>query len=417
MELSVYDNLLTLLRNAVLGQSALLPYAPDWQQLMQQARMHGVEPLVYDAALRLPDNQMPDKRLATLMKQVCLYQMQQQTLWQPRIIVAVDALRNAGIEPVLLKGFGLAELYPKPYLRSWGDADIWVGIANYHAGCKALREAFPEAIHHDEEYEELKHYGIVFPDGNAIELHRVAMDFPSRAEDRYWQTLEVPAMQQAVGAAKTGRGNVLPALNNICVPSQPFNILFVFLHAWEHFCTSGMPLKQIWDLALLVRRDYLPLSDHDKQCYDAYLSAHLHRFRLQQAWQLVAYAVWYVSGICMPLAQPKSDSAVQQQFVQSMLAEGQKGGTAVQQQFVQRVLAEGQCRTKEYMLGGADRYDERERVKQLPVWQRKFLTLQGRFSHARFLYQFSPAYARHVLWQNILKGLRRTIRRERMIDY
>lgn len=417
MELSAYDNLLTLLRNAVLGQSAPLPYAPDWQQLMQQARMHGVEPLVYDAALRLPDNQMPDKHLATLMKQVCLYQMQQQTLWQPRIIAAVDALRNAGIEPVLLKGFGLAELYPKPYLRSWGDADIWVGIANYHAGCKALREAFPEAIHHDEEYEELKHYGIVFPDGNAIELHRVAMDFPSRAEGRYWQTLEVPAMQQAVGAAKTGRGNVLPALNNICVPSQPFNILFVFLHAWEHFCTSGMPLKQIWDLALLVRRDYLPLSDHDKQCYDAYLSAHLHRFRLLQAWQLVAYAVWYVSGICMPLTQPKSDSAVQQQFVQRMLAEGQKGGTAVQQQFVQRVLEEGQCRTKEYMLGGADRYDERERVKQLPVWQRKFLTLQGRFSHARFLYQFSPAYARHVLWQNILKGLRRTIRRERMIDY
>ena len=157
MPLNNYDNLLTLLRNAIYERNEALPVAPDWQQLMRQARIHGVEPLVYDAALRLPESQVPDKQLATQMKQVCLYQMQQQSRWLPRIEAAVRALRNAGIEPVLLKGFGLAELYPKPYLRSWGDADIWVGIKNYHTGCKALREAFPEAIHHDEEYEELKH--------------------------------------------------------------------------------------------------------------------------------------------------------------------------------------------------------------------------------------------------------------------
>ena len=144
MNLSAYDNLLTLLRNAIFEQSSALPTSPDWPVLMQQARIHGVEPLVYDAALRLPPEQAPDKALATQMKQVCLYQMQRQTIWLPRIQTAVEALRKAGVEPVLLKGFGLAELYPKPYLRSWGDADIWVGVKNYHAGCKALREAFPD---------------------------------------------------------------------------------------------------------------------------------------------------------------------------------------------------------------------------------------------------------------------------------
>ena len=396
MNLSAYDNLLTLLRNAINGESRVLPSLADWPQLMAQARIHGVEPLAYDAALRLPADQQPDKQLAVQMKQVCLYQMQQQQIWLPRIRKAVEALRSAGVEPVLLKGFGLADLYPKPYLRSWGDADIWVGVSNYHAGCKAVREAFPEAIHHDQEYEELKHYSIVFPDGNPIELHRVSMDFPTPDEDRYWQTLEVLAMSYGVG--EDGQ-NCIGGL--IRTPREPMNILFVFLHAWEHFCGTGMPLKQVLDMAMLVRRDYLTLPTEEKQEYDAYLSKHLGYFRLKEAWQLVAYTVNYVTGVQMPLAD-SNPSGRQRARCEA---------------FLQRVLSEGQSRTKEYKLGGTDRYDERERVKQIPVWRRKMMTLGSRLENARFLRQYAPAYARHVLWANIRKGVRRTIRRERMIDY
>ena len=404
MLLSNYDNLLILLRNSIFRKDDALPVAPDWQALMWQARIHGVEPLVYDAALRLPPNQAPDKALATQMKQVCLYQMQQQTLWLPRIQAATEALRHAGIEPVLLKGFGLAELYPKPYLRSWGDADIWVGIKNYHAGCKALREAFPEAIHHDEEYEELKHYGIVFPDGNAIELHRVAMDFPTRSEEAYWQTLEVPAMAEAVSDEKC---HLSTFDFHLSTPAEPFNLLFVFLHAWEHFCGSGMPLKQVLDIALLVQRDYEPLSAEDKSRFDKYLLTNLRRFHVGEAWQLVAYVVRYVTGVELPLSNIWQRSGLT----------GAAGLTSHSEAFLERVLQEGQCRAKEYELGGSDRYDERERVKKMPVWRRKILTLRGRFSNASFLKQYAPAYARHVLWANIRKGIRRTIRRERMIDY
>ncbi|MBO4361558.1 MAG: nucleotidyltransferase family protein [Paludibacteraceae bacterium] len=386
MNRASYDNLITLLRNAIDGGSRALPVAPDWSELVRQARIHGVEPLVYDAALRQPADQAPDKALATQMKQVCLYQMQQQTIWLPRIRTAVEALRKADVEPVLLKGFGLADLYPKPYLRSWGDADIWVGVENYHTGCKALREAFPEAAHHEEEYEELKHYSIVFPDGNPIELHRVAMTFPTRKEETLWQTLEVPAMAQPTESAIDGL---------IKTPAEPFNLLFVFVHAWEHFCGSGMPLKQALDLALLVQRDYQPLTAEQKAQFDDYLRTNLRRFHLLEAWQLVAYVANYVTGIPVPLARKTSHSDA----------------------FLDHVLQEGQTRAKVYKLGGVDRYDERERVKKIPVWRRKIMTFSSRLDDARFLRQFTPAYARHVLCANIRKGLRRTIRRERMIDY
>ena len=44
---------------------------------------------------------------------------------------AVSLLRQHGIEPVLLKGFGLAMLYPNPNLRQFGDIDLFVGLDNF----------------------------------------------------------------------------------------------------------------------------------------------------------------------------------------------------------------------------------------------------------------------------------------------
>lgn len=389
------DILIVLLREAVTGEAAVITSVPDWQQVLRLAHIHGVEPLLADVILRLPAEQQPDRSTVLMLKQLCLHNMQLQTYWRRCIAAAVSALRQANIEPVLLKGFGLAEHYDKPYLRSWGDADIWVGISNYHPACGVLRNTFPEAIHHDEEYEELKHYGIVFPDGKAIELHRIAMDFPTRHEDRLWQTLERQYLVQAgqAGATMFDSNGV-----SVVVPPEPFNLLFVFLHAWEHFCGSGMPLKQLADIALLVRDDYTSLNDADKQTFNRFLLTWLRRFHVREAWQLIAYAAWQVFGVTMPLYMPAAP-------------------TARQTLFLQTVLSEGQCRIHENVLGGKDRNEERERVKQLPVLRRKMITLKGRFSHALFLRTYAPAYARHVLFASIRKGIRRTLRRERMIDY
>lgn len=52
-----------------------------------------------------------------------------------------------------------------------------------------LRDAFPDAKHHDEEWDELKHYCFVFPNGMAIELHRVSMDFTRPQDQAYWNHL------------------------------------------------------------------------------------------------------------------------------------------------------------------------------------------------------------------------------------
>ena len=87
-------------------------------------------------------------------------QAQRQEVLRGLMRRAITALEAVGITPVLLKGFGLARLYEQPYIRAWGDIDLFVGQANYHQGAAALRDAFPEAALFEGEEEHYKHYNL-----------------------------------------------------------------------------------------------------------------------------------------------------------------------------------------------------------------------------------------------------------------
>ena len=60
------------------------------------------------------------------------------------MLQAVAMLRKQGIEPVLLKGFSLAALYPNPALRQFGDIDLFVTMPpkfyNYILAAQYLEE-------------------------------------------------------------------------------------------------------------------------------------------------------------------------------------------------------------------------------------------------------------------------------------
>lgn len=96
----------------------------------------------------------------------------------------------------------------------------------------------------------------------------------------------------------------------------------------------------------------------------------------------------------------------------ALSAETRKYGERLYEQ----VMREGQCRKKDY--GEAkDRYEARENARKMNILARKWLTLRGRIEKAQFMHHFAPRYARYVLWQEIKKGIRRTLRREDMINY
>lgn len=396
-----------LLRAACFGTSTDVHWdQSELQEILRLSQIHGTGPLIYNELLK--GTLAPDMKMQ--MKQVCMHNMLLQGEWERVIAHVWSALdgKNATcsvLNAVLMKGFAYARLYPLPYLRMWGDLDVWVGPEQYHRACGLLREAFPEAKHHDEEWDELKHYCFVFPDGKSIELHRVSMDFLNPKDQAYWCRLENDSLQFS------GRPEAYSLeVGGVRVPlfEPKFDLLFCFMHSWEHFCGTGIPLKQVCDMALLLRKMHTgatPTCSFKET--EAYLKKHLKALGMLEVWRAYGYMVCRAMGLPYeqwPLLLQESNGKVP--------SEVEKYGERLYEQ----VLTEGQCRKKDYG-DASNRYEARENARRMNIFARKMLTLRGRIDKARFMHRFAPRYARYVLWQEIRKGIRRTIKREEMINY
>lgn len=407
---------LALLRYALWDKTPIIQHTIDWNELMHLCHIHGTEPLVYakvlklaskgwlnanvikrDARGRVIETNVLSDEVKQYMKSVCVSNMMHQQQQMALLKKTWDALTPT-ITPVLLKGFGLADLYADAYLRSWGDLDIYVGPDQYHEAAAILRDTFPHAKHHDEEWEELKHYCLVMPEG-VIEMHRstVKMDHPR--DRRIYDKLEHKAMQ----------ANMIKELSlhdgsangySVNLPAPWFNLLFTFIHAWYHFVEEGVGMKQLCDLCLLAVRTkscFVSSDDEEKQ-YEHYIESNLKRLHLWQPWQLVGY--FCINHLDL------SESAWPAYI-------GAPVGTRRYKAFVDYVLNEGQTRAQDHSES-KNRYEAREKALKMNVIARKMLTLRQRMAVVRFVRPFSPDYARHLKWAVIRKGIRRTLKGEKM---
>lgn len=407
-----------LLRKAIgLSQDSIAENAAGDAELhgiLRLCQIHGTGPLVYNELLKMPS--IPQSKVGGLtekqrlqMKQACMQNMMLQGQWELLISKCFGALADKGVHAVLMKGFSYAHMYPLPYLRSWGDLDVWVGTEQYHKACGILREAFPEAKHHDEEWDELKHYCFVFPNGMAIELHRVSMDFLSPKDQAYWCRLEQPLSRLQAGTLSPIKGQgedyyIEVSGIKVAVFEPKLDLLFCFLHSWEHFTGTGIPLKQVCDTVLLMQNAKRKVQSEE---LEAYLEKHLRALHMLDVWRTYGYMACKVMGL--PFEQWPL-------LVQGAKCKVQSGVVKYGERLYAQVMAEGQCRQKDY--GEAeDRYQARENARKMNVLARKWLTLTQRIEKALFMYRFAPKYACYTLWQEVQKGIRRTVRGAEMIDY
>ncbi len=385
------DLYLSYLRRALWGEPEVKDVSDaDWQALMLQSLRQGTAPLVYNEVLKEPDT-VPEK-VSAQMRQTCGNTMLREMQLLQGLRFTFDTLIKAGIHPVLLKGFGLAALYPTPYLRSWGDLDVYVGPEQYHAAAAVLRQAFPQAKHHDEEWDELKHYNFVLPDGSLIEMHRRTMAFFSERDKRYFFGLEDEAMQHTEPIEAEGY--------TIHVPEHKFNMLFVFMHAWEHFYETGAGMKHFADVAMLAHRLY-----HDPACdkseLKGYLYRHLRKMRMLHPWRMMGYVIVRYLGL------PKEEW---------MCYDESSNTCRYGERLYERVMAEGMAREKDFG-DSRDRYEARDKAMALPVWKRKWLTVKSKVKECTPMWQFAPAYTLHRLTASLWHGVKRTLKGEKMILY
>lgn len=229
-------HLIELLQIAA-GRREVFTCAPQpeaWAALFAEARRHAIAAWLWPAVEHLPAAQHPPREIAlgwfALSQQV-------QTLNRRVDRDAVAAYRHAtqaGLPACVLKGQGVAQLYPAPHLRQPGDIDLWLA-GGHGAPLRYVRTHFPGAhiAFHHAQYQPAG--------GTSVEFHFVPswLDFPPHNRRlRQFFAANAPAAFAHRVALSAGE---------IATPPPAFNAVYLALHLFRHLFEEGIGLRQFTD--------------------------------------------------------------------------------------------------------------------------------------------------------------------------
>ncbi len=157
-------------------------------------------------------------------------------------VEVVEALREDGVEPILLKGRALAVLlYDKPWTRRYGDCDLLVAPDDASGAEGVLaRLGFEPALARDmtAEWQRQAQEWLRAGDRASVDLHRTIMGAHAPPQ-RVWDTLSRHTRPLAVGETE------------VRAPDPTAAALHVALHAAQHGLGQAKPLR---DLELAIAR-------------------------------------------------------------------------------------------------------------------------------------------------------------------
>lgn len=160
-----------------------------------------------------------------------------------RISLLVSTLRGHGIEPVLLKGLGLAQYYPTPELRQCGDIDLYVREEDYEKAYDAIKPIVTSIddksgiwgwMHFDAKMDSIQ-----------VEVHHKADYMRSSKGDRLYRKFMLEGLSENLPSMSLREGDV-------SIPNPNFNAFYTFYHLWRHFSGSGVGLRQFCDWACFL---------------------------------------------------------------------------------------------------------------------------------------------------------------------
>ncbi|MEG1611298.1 MAG: nucleotidyltransferase family protein [Alistipes sp.] len=216
--------------------------AAAWKATMQLSARQGVLAITYDAVQQLPMELMPPKEVL-LSWAVNVDRIEQSYAHRHAVLEKLAAFYAAHNIPItLLKGAGLASLYPTPSHRPCGDIDIWLHDKQAQADDILTRE-MGIAINH-----ETHHHTVFTINGVMIENHYDFLNCSSHHSNRELEG-DLRRYAQECGSAFT------VGVQTVQLPAPDFNALFLMRHMAVHFAAVEIGLRHIADWAMFLRTD------------------------------------------------------------------------------------------------------------------------------------------------------------------
>lgn len=220
-------SVVALMKSALTGQAQSLPEDFSMDEVLRNIKSHHIDVLIYEGAILCGvDTSSPAMR--TLFPKYC--KCVQISVRQMREVERIcRTFEENGIDYMPLKGCKLKRLYPKPELRTMGDADILIRMEQYEKIRPLIQElGFAEK-------EESDHELIWQSEALHLELHKRLI--PSYNEDFYTYFSEGWQLAKPEGGTRYA----------MTVEDE---WIFLFTHFAKHYRDGGIGCRYLADLWL-----------------------------------------------------------------------------------------------------------------------------------------------------------------------
>ena len=233
-----------LLRIALGTQETLTTTLTDneWLEVSQMAVKQSVLGILYSAVEKLPEAQRPPTDLYIDMYQ-CVQEIEDRNRHLNKMTALVSSrFRKDGFPNCILKGQGIALLYPNPLRRQSGDIDIWL---------KGERNEILQYVNNITKDAKSSYHQIKFSlkDGTLVEAHYTpSVSYNPFTNKRLQHWLKERQPEQIRNYCTVNEGNA-----QISVPTHEFNAVYMLHHSFRHLLSERLLMKQVIDYFYVLK--------------------------------------------------------------------------------------------------------------------------------------------------------------------
>lgn len=234
----------TLLRAGLWGTSAdptLFGANTDWAEFYRMAKKQTVTGILLDGIQTLPSGCRPPRMLYLQWCNDLIVTEEKNHLLNRELAEALTLLQKEGIEPVLVKGQGIAQYYREPLHRQPGDIDLYIGPEHFENANRILLKDGRIAEEEDFKHVAIERHGV------CIENHRILISLSSPAINH--------RLQQETERWHNNHGlchKVRIESCDVLTPPDAYNVSYLLIHILKHFLSEGIGIRQLCDWACLL---------------------------------------------------------------------------------------------------------------------------------------------------------------------
>ena len=246
------------------------PTPQDWKYLYHLAHRQALVGPLNDAVHRLSAHQMPPEDILKDWDENTAKVARVYHTHEDHVVELETLLKRLGLHGCILKGTGLAHLYPNPERRMCGDIDIWID-GNRDAIIEAFKDA--DIPIYDIIYQECK-AGIFLDTEVEIHFHPSKMynPFTNARLQRYFE-----------------KNSPIRNDETITYPDAKFNAIFCMAHMYRHYLEGGIGMRQMMDYYYILKN----LAPEDREP----VMKTLKRLGMKRFTGSVMASMWYNFGL------------------------------------------------------------------------------------------------------------------------